>query len=577
MKSKISYFNKGIIISNLKRYGWICVLWSVLLFLSVPFRIINFDITGLISSDNIFMRDNMDLFIYNFGAAFSNLMLCGFPVLTAVMCFSYLHSPNASTLFHGLPLSRGRLFASALLSSFIIMVIPFILNTAIVLIIKLILPIGKYIYYITIVKWLLSSLCLGFVVLALAVFTSMFTGNIIAALVFPYIIHFLPLALFSGICSFFQNLIYGYSMPDVPLSLMRFPMMSIYSDFFAWCYIYAIAGVILLAAAVFVYKKRPVESAGEIVSFKFIRPVFKYGATFCTALFGYLFIAQITSRQQSVLIAILFALIGYLLSQMLLSKTWHIQKYYKGFLASAAIILCVWGALSFDVFGIEKYIPKTKNISSVEFSLPETASRGYIESDDEQIIELISQLHSNFIYNNSRRTDKNAMKTINYMDIIYHTKSGKIHRSYEYYKVDFSDDLSALYSDENILKQAFPILNGTQKLNSISIDFYDDNLSYSCECKTKDDLDAVSQALRRDLLSLSPNQFVSDTETMGWIYAECIATDDTADLHYYVSDYDRQYFNGYNYYITRDFKNVLSWIEEHPEKNTLGIDYDISE
>lgn len=220
-----------------------------------------------------------------------------------------------------------------MISGLVLILFPLLLNTAVILIIKAAMPVGQLFAYATIFTWLLNSVCMAFVVFALTVFVGMFTGNIMAHFVFTYIIHFLPLGLWLLVNELFSALVYGYKYIAPPEWLTQFPMVYFMRNFIECDAAYAIAGVILLALALLVYRKRPLENASDIVVFQFIRPVFKYGVTFCMAIAGccyFYFIFGGNQQSPSIVVALIFTVIGYAIAQMLLQKTWRIWNSYKG-------------------------------------------------------------------------------------------------------------------------------------------------------------------------------------------------------------------------------------------------------
>ena len=57
-----------------------------------------------------------------------------------------------------------------------------------------------------------------------------------------------------------------------------------YISGWGWILLYALVGVVLTAAALLVYRRRQVESAGDVVSFRVVRPLFLYGVSVCASL-----------------------------------------------------------------------------------------------------------------------------------------------------------------------------------------------------------------------------------------------------------------------------------------------------
>ena len=50
----------------------------------------------------------------------------------------------------------------------------------------------------------------------------------------------------------------------------------------SFCF-HALVGLVLAGAALAVYRHRSLETAGDVVSVRWVRPVFKYGVAFCVA------------------------------------------------------------------------------------------------------------------------------------------------------------------------------------------------------------------------------------------------------------------------------------------------------
>ncbi len=468
MKSKTSFFNKGLFFSNMKRYSWVSLVWAALLFLAVPMVMLTFDM----NIERAYWKeiDNMRLFMQNFGGIIANLMLCGFPVLIGVLMFRYLHSPKSATVLHGMPFSRPRLFTNAVSSGLVLMLFPLLLNTAVILIIKATMPVGQLIEYATIFTWLLNSVCMAFVVFALTVFVGMFTGNIMAHFVFTYIIHFLPLGLWLLVNELFTALVYGYKYIAPPEWLTQFPMLCFMRNFFECDAAYAIAGVILLALALLVYRKRPLENASDIVVFRFIRPVFKYGVTFCMAITGccyFYFIFGFTfgrsQQSPSMVVALIFTVIGYAVAQMLLQKTWRIWSSYKGLLASIAVVFVFWGAIEFDVTGYERRVPAVPDVESVTITGLSSIPAGVVELKDGADIALITDLHKKFTENEKYKTvELNNRSRVETISMTYQMKNGgRIRRMYSYALDDYKQETATLYDLPIVREQGFPIIEKT--------------------------------------------------------------------------------------------------------------------
>lgn len=574
MKSKTSFFNKGLLYSNLKRYGWVSALWAVLIFLAVPLPMMSYQVEDSLAYLQS-QTDNMQLFLRDFGGILSNLMLCGFPVLIGVLMFRYLHSPKSATVLHGLPFSRPRLFANGVLSGLVLMLFPFLLNVAIVLLVKAAMPIGAYIEYATVFTWLLNSVCMALAVFGLTVFVGMFTGNLMAHFVFTYIVHFLPLALWVLFNELFSQLVYGYQFISPPDWLTKFPMTFFTQNFVDCDAAYAIAGVVLLALAMVVYRKRPLENASDIVVFKVIRPIFKYGVTFCAAITGYIYFYSM-GFGQSIIIAFVFAIIGYALAQMLLSKTWRIWKSYKGMLVSLAVILVFWGGVKMDLTGYEKRVPQIPEVKSV-IVYGFTGIQTYaVELTQEADIAKVVDLHEKLSQNQSYKEEqgkpyRERMYTPGRSEsfrVEYTLKNGSsMSRSYTYRMEDYEQEMLALYASEEVRRRGFPVIyKSAADVEAISVcAFYDDKNAQEYRITEKAKIEELMSTFKVDVEHISSEDLLNlngKASTVSLSFE--MRPDDSAYKNAQSSGYEVQmYTTAYSYQLTEAFTSTNLWIEKN--------------
>ena len=88
--------------------------------------------------------------------------------------------------------------------------------------------------------------------------------------------------------------------------------------------IYGAAGVALAVAALLVYRTRHIESAGDVVAVRIVRPVFRYGFAFCAGLTGGVWSAALLSQDSPAALTfwvVLWGVIGCFAAEMLLKKS----------------------------------------------------------------------------------------------------------------------------------------------------------------------------------------------------------------------------------------------------------------
>lgn len=568
MKSKTSFFNKGLFFSNIKRYGWVSCVWAALMFLAVPMSMLTYD-TNIVYP----VEDYMEFFMSRFGGILSNLMLCGFPVLVGVLVFRYLHSPRSATVLHGMPFSRPRLFTNGLLSGVVLMLFPLLLNTAIVLIIKLTMPVGQYLDYATIFIWLLNSVCIAFVVFSLTVFVGMFTGNIMAHFVFTYIIHFLPLGLWMLFNELFAALVYGYHYIAPPGWLTKFPMAYFMRNTLDCDAAYVIAGVILLVLALLAYRKRPLENASDIVVFPVIRPIFKYGVTFCLAITGYIYFCFVMGQTQSIVIALIFAVIGYAIAQMLLQKTWRIWRSYKGMLVSLAVILVFWGAIEFDVTGYEARVPAVSDVESVTIKGLDGIPGTDIELKEVSDISTVSVLHKKLTENQKYKDAEGNMTMSDpaYFRIVYQMKNGsEMSRAYRFDRDDYSSEIAAIYGLSEVRRQGFPIIEKTaDDIDAVEVYVYNPDMSdaeiQEYRITDKAQINDILNVLKVDVNEITSEEIMESVLTGGFMNLRFeMRPERSTLLSPEQSSYQMEQSSVvYSYELTDAYTNTLRWLDSN--------------
>ena len=132
----------------------------------------------------------------------------------------------------------------------------------------------------------------------MATFCAMVTGNIFALPVFYVILNFVFPALEALVNSFSQMFLVGVTgMYDGKLEFLS-PLLRLYSKLNTGFYsdeparlvgastaaVYGLVGIALLIVSWVLYRLRRSESAGDVVAFRWLRPIFRYGVALASAL-----------------------------------------------------------------------------------------------------------------------------------------------------------------------------------------------------------------------------------------------------------------------------------------------------
>ena len=424
MKSKISFFNAGLFRSTLRRF-W--PLWTIhfagwLLFLPVLTLMNNLGPNK--STDFIFAICESAVFA-------SSVVAFIMAILAAMAVFSFMYSSRSTGLIASLPVRREAIFGSAWLGGVFAVLASNLVIALLTFLFSLDATINTALAFKAAFTWL-GVYSMQFILFyGIASLTAVMTGSIAVLPILYIIFNFLAVGMETIIRLDFSCLIWGMSngsfdcvldflsplfymvgsfVPDVEYntpyvadtlgSLLDRECVAVTYSHWLPTVIYCLVGLIFSAAALMVFRKRRMESAGDVVAVRCMHPVFKYGVTVCSALCGGLLLytvlfALFESRSASVFIMILsmiiFAFIGYFGAKMLLEKSFHV---FRGSWVGFIVVCCLCAVFTLccdlDVCGIGAYVPKEGSIKSIT-----VYQRGPVE--DPAIIENYRQLHEKIV------------------------------------------------------------------------------------------------------------------------------------------------------------------------------------
>ena len=334
-------------------------------------------------------------------------------LVCAMAVFSYLYSSRSACMMHALPLRREALFLTQYLAGLSFLLLPQLAVFALTAATEAAL--GCLALW-PLVQWLLAQggLCLFFY--SFAVFCAMFTGHLAALPVFYGVLNllaFLMTSLVEAVCDLF---LYGFrSFPSPvwelvdhlspPVILSNAVSIVSRDDAFVLYQpglvaVYAAAGVALSIAALLIYRSRHIESAGDVVAVKLVRPLFKYGVALCAGLTGGMFTYELLSGLSDLTLMgwILFwGLAGYFAAEMLLRKSFRVLATWKGAVPLAAVIVLLSLSVHYDWYGFESRVPDPSQVTRVTVdslqSAPYDDGRGGLSLEDPEQISLAIQLH----------------------------------------------------------------------------------------------------------------------------------------------------------------------------------------
>ncbi|OEF97442.1 DUF6449 domain-containing protein [Desulfuribacillus alkaliarsenatis] len=376
MLSKTLSFNRGIFVQAARSVGWIGVAYLILLLFAVPLQLIM--VASRDQNYYLYQRYFVHLdTIFGVFQGFQLLLMFTVPVLLAIFVFRYLQVKLSADYIHSLPIRRESLYHQYITFSSIMLLVPVLITGLVLFILRAFLDVGSLLSFSNIVYWIAITTMFNLFVYFAGVLVAMLTGMSVLQGALIYIMLIFP----AGITTlYFSNLsfyLFGFSMNQYIsdnilklLPIFRAGEMDHNPLTIVEIASYIAITIAFYLIALFVYRKRNIESATQAIAFRPLRPVFLYGVTFCSMLLGGLYFG---ATQDEILGWIIFgylfaSIIGYAVAQMILEKTWRIFDKWKGYLAFLLVAFVILLSLYFDVTGFENRIPDANQVEQVYFS-----------------------------------------------------------------------------------------------------------------------------------------------------------------------------------------------------------------
>ena len=429
MRSKTSYFNPTLFKKNLSRF-W--PLWggASLLGALAPLYLLSY----ILLNDHLgrYISDPLEITLgyYEVLSVLVPAVSLVYGALCALASWGWLYNPRSVGLYHSLPITRKGLFVTNFLSGMAMMLIPYAVTGGLAVLVTAAVggvePVGLLVTT-------LGVLGESFFYFAAATLIAFLTGNPFAFAAFHFIFHFLAAGAEWMVTQLMTTFYFGvdqdyqgaleFLSPTMFLTrkLDVYPVYQQITTQDGWIergvlesvtltngwYIalYALAGLVLLACAWALYRRRRSESAGDVVAVGWMKPIFRYGVALCAAvtggtLFYGIFFSdfQDTSTARPLPMALCMAvvgIVGYYIASMLLAKSLRV---FRGSWRGVLITVLAAGALCFavaaDPLSMETRVPQAEELESVNLYLSGPNGRSiFVYLDDPAALEQVLEAH----------------------------------------------------------------------------------------------------------------------------------------------------------------------------------------
>ena len=469
MKSRTSFFNTAVLKKDITRFA---PAWGLYL-------------TGmLLLTMTIFMEEDAEL-ARSIGTTlglFSLINIC-YALVCGALLFGDLFNSKLCNALHAMPMRREGWFLTHVTSGLLFSIVP---NLLVCLI--LMPRLGEY-WYVAFI-WLGGMTLTYLFFFGAAVLSAMCTGSRFGMTLVYGLINFLSILALWTVGFLYKPLLYGVEINGdsfiflSPISYLcshelrffQLPENSMYyfyrNAINGWPYVagIAVAGVVMLVCALVLYRKRHLESAGDLITVRFLSPVFLilYALTAGMALFLF---SYIFSADRDYLFLAVGIVIGFITGRMLLMRTIKVFK-PSTFIGMAVMLAVLFGSIGIvksDVLNVIFWTPEPENIRTVSIHYA-SDTHPYTTSKQSEIRELV-ELHSGIL---DQQVEDDSWRTQVYLTYTMYDGS-VITRLYPVdYAAEEGETLARMLSRPEYVLQTDDVENFVNNVNYIEVEYYFD-------------------------------------------------------------------------------------------------------
>ncbi|MFC4404767.1 hypothetical protein [Gracilibacillus xinjiangensis] len=574
MQSKTFYFKKEILKQSFRTTGWIGIAYFLALTFILPMQII-MELSRDREEYGYNYLDNIEKLI-DINTPLQLITILIVPIAAGIFAFRYMQVKGSADFIHSLPLTRNRLFQHHFFMGYAMVIMPIAVTGIILYVMSNSMNLIQIYNNEDILEWIWFTLIITSLMYTFTVLIGGITGISAVQGMLSYILLIFPVGIVFLIFYNLEMLLEGFSagylweenvtsLSPIVHTVFTMTEPNEFNSLTIW--IYAILTVICYVAALILYRIRPVESATQTLLFYFLKPIFKFGVTFCfMLLFGTYFGLVQQQHIGWVTFGYLFgALIGYILAEMLIQKTWRVFGEWKGFVVYIGFSLLVLASLVFDWFGYESRVPDAEKVASIQIldnlsydSSQSTDMEELPKIEDPELIKLITQFHQEIIDNGVSRTNRDWNEDSRDLYFDYYLENGNhIKRSYFISSVKkYEEYLKPIFENVAFKKSNMAwLFNENIKVNKMSIysRYKNGNIDVNSGLKSE-----ILDALREDYLEATYEEIIHTEDSMIDIEIQL----DANGYGYQYLNIPRSYTNTLELFQNEGFGDLISLTEQ---------------
>lgn len=381
---------------NFKRRNWVFWLQLLALFICLPGALL----LGLNSINRdyqlfatISFREKMlnySRIIFDLNPVISAVIIL-LAVLAGLQAFSWLHNKKKVNFYHSQPISRNRRFLVIWLNGVVSFLITYLVNLLLGMAIAASFGCLQSQILVVIPKAVLAHLLLFLAVYQVAIVAVMLTGHTLVSLSLTAVLLLYEVSVRALIWayggSFFRT--YGSTEGRKVLNTLFSPLVTFYYysfgrdansyNSYGWAIptykemVFSMLGLVLLfgLAGWLLYKKRPAEGHGKSIVFSGLKNPLEVLLLLALGMTGGIFIYVISGSEVLGIGGIIFTVvISHVIIRLIYEVDFRaIKKGVPGMLLSLVMVIFIFCAFRWDIFGYDKWIPDKKRVESVALSL----------------------------------------------------------------------------------------------------------------------------------------------------------------------------------------------------------------
>jgi len=477
-------------------------------------------------------------------------------------------------------LSKEVVYKTNIVTGIVLSIMPILVSTILLLIIKLFAGMGDYITAKILVSWAVLGILSSIIFFVFTVLIGFITKSKSTQVLYTYGLLFIPVFLVYLFESFLTKVIYGF--PGFSMGIFEFlnqvPSIKVFQMFVGnsinylvthslniW---YALVYAIIIAIIVFVgYKLLNVKNQEKMQAIG--DKIFKYIWIFILGVFVYIaFMLNFNNAFISILVTVGIFLIVYILKELISKKSVKAilngKRYYIIGVATIGFVIL----LSSNLLGYETKVPEASEVEYMTYTLAYPYETDEIEYRTEENIKFLMDKHQEFIL------DKNQVKDISSDELSrvylqYKLKNGEsIIRSYE--TVLTLDE--SIFKTEEYIKQKYAYMyDDSEKIDILKIAGIYKDSQFIFEVNRYDNLEILNEivdCISKDLLNHNVHVLTTGE------YQQYSNDEDIEFLQVALLDGMNQY-TSYAYYLKIDekydlVKKIQELIEDESEFISWG-------